>query len=59
MTVQQMIKNLVQKGVSEIEIARVAGVNPSSVNRLKNGRAKDTTYMVGKRIERMYESHIG
>lgn len=49
-----MVNSLIQKGITETEIAKKIGVTQSTVNRIKKG--SPTNYQTGKALERLCEN---
>lgn len=54
MNLQEVLRTLIESGLSETEIAQRIGVSQPTVNRIKNGA--DPAYRTGKRLERLYRA---
>lgn len=57
-TLREKVKALLDQGVGYKTIAESADCDTSTIYRIKHGLIKDTSYSIGKTIERLYESHI-
>lgn len=50
---EALIKNLLEKGLTQKEIATLAGISPSSISRVKTGKTKSLRYAVGLRLQKL------
>ncbi len=57
MTIPEMLKALREDGLSQTDIAELAGVSQPTICRALSG--SDVLYETGKKIERMYLTRFG
>jgi|GEM_PF-1495290 len=54
MTAQEMLKSLVEFGLTQTQIATAIGTYQPILSKMLCGSQKDLTYEVGKRLEDLY-----
>ena len=57
-TVKDMIIEIIESGITEPELAKLASTTQPSINRMRHGVTSDTTYTTGKVIESIYLERI-
>ncbi|PCI54195.1 MAG: hypothetical protein COB36_10925 [Alphaproteobacteria bacterium] len=53
-SIQEMINTILNSGLTEPELAKMANTTQPSINRMKRGETADPGYSVGKTIENIY-----
>jgi transcriptional regulator with XRE-family HTH domain len=54
----RLLRELKEAGVTQTQIAELAEVSQGTVSDLATGRREETSYRLGKVIERLHDTHV-
>jgi predicted transcriptional regulator len=57
-TVQKMIIEILDSGLTEPELAMLASSTQPTINRIKQGATEDPRYTLGKKIEQIHAGRV-
>jgi len=59
MRFKKSLQILISSGITESEIASFAGVDKSTINRIRHGDIQNPSFETGYKIMRFYQKHFG